>query len=602
VIDADTSNFSLSAVSDAGMAFRTDNVSAHVDFIGRVGEFKSNDEESYVEFPSNQYICFMDKFNWYMDKNDIELESERGAKVVESDFVIDTDMQKSSSNFFSVHPEQDSLNFLAPRATFNLNDSEIRCVDIIFIKTADARVYPDSGKAVIRKRAQLDPFPNAAIVANDVTKYHSIYNAEVKIKGRFDYEGSGYVDYINNSGQVYQIWLKSIDVDTTFQTVADGVILGEDQFMLSANFEFQGDVDLEANKEFLVFDGTSRILHDCPEEKKYWIPFKAEVNPNDIQIPIYAGIESSSNDQLFSGLVSRADPFGIYPVFLSRKDEDADQAYVSPTGYLSYDTRGNEYIIASEEKLKQSKLPGALAALNVNSCYVRTDGPINLGIEYDPIDIRLYGSTEYNAEDENITLNTSMIMDFLFADDALKIMTNDINRSPETKGINFSNAYYEQSIKEVLGQEKADQLITDLNLSGAIRKLPDELKKTFYFAGIEMYYDNGAEAYKSKGLISIANIGDKQVFKALKGNVMITRRRSGDKIEFYLEVDERNWYFFSYSRGVLQAFSYNKEFNNVLMEVKDDKRVIKPSKGQGPYEYILASLRKKDDFLERFDE
>ena len=251
VIDADTSNFSLSAVSDAGMAFRTDNVTAHVDFIGRVGEFKSNDEESYVEFPSNQYICFMDKFNWYMDKNDIELESERGAKVVESDFVIDTDMQKSSSNFFSVHPEQDSLNFLAPRATFNLNDSEIRCVDIIFIKTADARVYPDSGKAVIRKRAQLDPFPNAAIVANDVTKYHSVYNAEVKIKGRFDYEGSGYVDYINNSGQVYQIWLKAIDVDTTFQTVADGVILGEDQFMLSANFEFQGDVDLEANQAVL---------------------------------------------------------------------------------------------------------------------------------------------------------------------------------------------------------------------------------------------------------------------------------------------------------------------------------------------------------------
>ena len=74
-----------------------------------------------------------------------------------------------------------------------------------------------------------------------------------------------------------------------------------------------------------------------------------------------------------------------------------------------------------------------------------------------------------------------MIMDFLFADDALKIMTNDINRSPETKGINFSNAYYEQSIKEVLGQEKADQLITDLNLSGAIRKLPDEIEKDLLF-------------------------------------------------------------------------------------------------------------------------
>jgi hypothetical protein len=602
VIKADTSNFSLAAVSDAGMAFKTNNVSANVDFIERVGKFVSNDEESFVEFPSNQYICFMDKFNWYMDKNDIELESERGAKVVENDFVIDTDIEKSSSNFFSIHPDQDSLNFLAPKATFNLKTSIINCTDIMFIKTADARVYPDSGLAVIRKRAILDPFENSAVIANDITKYHSVYNADINIKGRFDYEGSGYVDYINNAGQVYQIWLKTIDVDTTYQTVADGVILGEEQFMLSANFEFQGDVDLEANRQFLVFDGTSRILHDCPEEQKYWIPFTAEVNPNDIQIPISAGIASTSNDKLFSGLVSRADPFGIYPVFLSRKDEDADQAFVNPTGYLSYDTKSNEYIIASEEKLKQSKLPGALAALNVNSCYVRTDGPINLGLEYNPIDIQLYGSTEYNAEDEDITMQVSMIMDFLFNDEALKIMLNDINRSPETKGVNLSKSYYEQSLKEVLGQEKADQLITDLNLTGAIRKLPDELKKTFYFAGIDMYWDPGAEAYKSKGLISIANIGDKQVFKAVKGNVMITRRRSGDRIEFYLELDERNWFFFSYSRGVMQAYAFNKDFNNILMEVKDDKRVIKPTKDQGPYEYILASKRKKDEFLERFDE
>jgi hypothetical protein len=602
VINADTSNFSLSSVSDAGMAFKTDNVSAHVDFISRVGEFKSNDDESYVEFPSNQYICYMDKFNWFMDKNDIELESERGANVVESDFVIDTDIEKSSSNFFSINPDQDSLNFLAPKATFNLNSSVISCKDIMFIKTADARVYPDSGKAVIRKRAMLDPFPNAMIVANDVTKYHSIYNADVKIKGRFDYSGSGYVDYINNVGHVYQIWLKDIKVDTTYQSIADGVILGEDKFMLSANFEFQGEVALEANKQFLVFDGTSRILHDCPEEKKYWIPFTAEVNPENIEIPVSASVESSSNDKLFSGLVSRAEPFGIYPVFLSRKEDEADVAFVRPSGYVSYDTRSNEYVIASAEKLKQNKLPGALAALDVNSCYVRTDGPINLGIEYNPIDIRFYGSSLYNAEDENITFNLSMIMDFLFSEDALKVMTNDLNKSPDTKGINFSKVYYEQSLKEVLGQEKADQLITDLNLSGAIRKMPDELNKTFYFAGIEMYWDEGAEAYKSKGMISLANIGDKQVFKSMKGNVMITRKRSGDKIEFYLEADEKNWYFFSYSRGVLQAYGSNKEFNNILMEVKDDKRVLKPTKDQGPYEYILASLRKRDEFLERFDE
>lgn len=599
---ADTSDFSLASVEDIGMAFKTNNVNANVDFIGRVGKFVSNDEESFVEFPANQYICFMDKFNWYMDKNDIELESDRGAKVVESDFVIDTDVNKSSSNFFSINPAQDSLNFLAPKAIFNLKSSIISCSDILFIKAADARIYPDSGMATIRKRAILDPFKNSMIVANDITKFHSIYTAEVNIRGRYQYDGSGYVDYINEAGHAYQIWLKEIRIDTNIQTIAEGKILGDDKFMLSANFEFQGDVNLEANRAFLVFEGSTRILHDCPDEEIFWIPFTAEVNPQDIHIPIEASLLAMTHEKIYSGLVSRNDPFGIYPVFLSEKEDDQDQVMVATSGFLSYDKKTSEYVIASEEKLKQPKLPGPLAALNINSCGVRTDGPLNFGIDFDPIDFQLFGSSTYNAQDENFDFNLSMVMDFLFNDDALKVFTNDINRSPETKGVNFSKVYYEQSLKELLGQEKADQLITDLNLSGAIRKMPNEIEKTLYFAGIEMFWDDGSESFKSKGPISIASIKDKQVFKSMEGKVMITRKRSGDKIEIYLEADDEVWYYFTYSRGVMQAYGSNKEFNNILIETKDDKRFIKATKDHIGYEYILASKRKMEEFLERFDE
>ena len=92
------------------------------------------------------------------------------------------------------------------------------------------------------------------------------------------------------------------------------------------------------------------------------------------------------------------------------------------------------------------------------------------------------------------------------------------------------------------------------------------------------------------------------MFKSLEGKVMITRKRSGDKLEIYLELDEENWFYFTYSRGVMQAYANNKEFNNILIETKDDKRVIKATKDHIGYEYIMASKRKKDEFLERFDE
>ena len=602
VFDADTSSFSLSSITETGMAFKTENVAAHVDFITRIGEFLSNGEESFVEFPANQYICFMDKFKWFMDNNDIEMETNRGEKIADSDFVIDTDVNKSSSNFFSIREDQDSLNFLAPRAIFNINNSLIRCKEVGFIKVADARIYPDSGKVIIRKRAIIDKLENAGIVANDITKYHNVYNADVEIQSRFSYEGSGYIDYIDETEREHQIWLKKINVDTIYQTVAEGKIITDDDFMLSPYFEFQGDVNLQANRQFLVFDGSTRIAHDCPEVNRYWFPFRAEVDPNEIRIPIAPKMTSITNNDLVSGIVASSDPFALYPVFLSAKKEKSDHVMADANGFITYDKLLHEYQIASEEKLLQRKSTGNFVGLNVNSCHVRTDGSFNLGSDFRPLKFETFGTIVYDAQKGSYKFNSAITLDFHFNPDGLKMLLTDINQSPNTKGINFNKSYYEQSIKELVGQEKSDKLITDLNLTGAIRKFPDELDKTIYFATVKFYWDDAAEAYKSTGLIGIANIEKKQVYKAVKGNIMITKKRSGDKIEIYLELDERKWYFFSYSRGILEAYSSNKEFNATITDSKDDKRIVKGDKTTPDYEYLIGSRRKKDMFLERFED
>jgi hypothetical protein len=602
VFDADTSSFRLSSITESGMAFKTEDVSAHVDFINRVGEFFANGEESFVEFPSNQYICFMDQFKWYMDNNDIELESKRGENIVESDFVIDTDVNKSSSNFFSIREDQDSLNFLAPKAIFNINNSLIKCNEVSFIKVADARIYPDSGKVTIRKRAVIDKLLGAGVVTNDITMYHNIYNADLEIRTRFNYSGAGFIDYIDETEQPHQVWLKKISVDTIFQTVAEGKIISDDDFMLSPYFEFQGDVALEANRQFLVFDGNTRISHDCPDVNRYWFPFRAEVDPNGIRIPIVSDIKSNTNKDLASGIVTSSDPFGLYPVFLSAKKENSDQVMANVSGFITYDKTYNEYQIASQEKLLQRKSPGNFVAMNVNSCHVKTDGEINLNTKFNPMKFQLFGTGIYDAQKGNFNFNTSMTVDFHFNDEGLKLFTTDINQSPKTKGINFKTSYYEQSIKELLGQEKADKVITDLNLTGAIRKLPTELQKTIYIATVKLYWDDAAEAYKSKGLIGIANIEDKQVFKAVEGKIMITKKRSGDRIDLYFELDEKKWYYFSYSRGIMEAYSANKAFNATITDSKDDKRMMKGDKDTPDYEYLIGSRRKKDAFLDRFEE
>ena len=116
---ADTSEFRLlsSDKSLDELAFKTQNLNARVDFTTRVGEFKSNSGESFVTFPENQYICYMDKFNWYMDNDDLEMEN---SKQAIADINIDTDLDLAVSNFYSIHPDQDSLNFGSPKARFDV--------------------------------------------------------------------------------------------------------------------------------------------------------------------------------------------------------------------------------------------------------------------------------------------------------------------------------------------------------------------------------------------------------------------------------------------------------------------------------------------------
>src|SRR5690606_19836417 len=142
----------------------------------------------------------------------------------------------------------------------------------------DARVIPDIGKVIIRKKALMDPLEKSGIIANTVTKYHNIYNANVNIYGKRSYTGTGYIDYVDELGNKQQIFLEKISVDTTMQTIASGTISSTDGFTLSPYFEYRGAVGLAAKYQHLTFTGATRISHECEYMERNWIAFAAEID------------------------------------------------------------------------------------------------------------------------------------------------------------------------------------------------------------------------------------------------------------------------------------------------------------------------------------
>ncbi|MCD4734891.1 MAG: hypothetical protein K8R53_02485, partial [Bacteroidales bacterium] len=117
---------------------------------------------------------------------------------------------------------------------------------------------------------------------------------------------------------------------------------------------------------------------------------------------------------------------------------------------------------------------------------------------------------------------------------------------------------------------------------------------------LKFKWNSASRSYVSVGPIGIGSVGKQQINKYMDGYVEIARKRTGDELNIYLEFEKgRYWYYFNYRSGRLQTISSNTEYNTLIRDLKDDKRIIKGEKEEGDYMFIISNLRKKTDFLRR---
>lgn len=595
--DSDTANFSLKALDIASLAFKTDNVNAHIDFDKRMGEFKSNGKGSIVEFPVNQYICFMDNFKWYMEDSQIELGSSKNAVAK----AANQDLDLVGPEFISIHPKQDSLRFQSPTAKYDLKKYVITAKDVKYINVADARIYPDKGDVIIDKEAVMRTFTNAKIVANAVTKFHNLYNCTVNVYARKSYAGSGFYDYIDEIKTKQTFYFSNVSVDTTFQTYAETDIPDSSKFRLSPNFEYKGKVKLKATNQFLVFDGVARISHDCSNLPKTWFKFESEINPINIYIPVSKEPVDILGKPIAASLMVTTDSTHFYSAFMSPKESSSDPYVLPADGFLFFDKGSREYRISNKEKLIERSLPGNYLSLNTALCKIYGEGKINLGGDFGQLKVESFGSAVHYLIPDSVIFDMIMSIDFFFEDNAIDKMSDHIVSSTDLKGTDFSRPVFEKGMREMLGKEQADKLISQLNLYGSYKKFPDELKKTFFLTDVKMKWNKDTRSYLSNGKIGIGNINKTQINKYVDGRVELIKKRGGDILNIYLEIDANNWYYFNYTRGTMLAVSSNEVFNTVLKELKPEKRekAGDKDKKEPNYSFNICPPSKKTQFLRK---
>ncbi len=586
---ADTSDFNLQSSDKQVMAISTKNVRSRIDFAKRMGTFTSNGKGSYVAFPLNQYICNISEFKWYMDNKDVEFANTEDTKV-----------NVVGSEFISVNPLQDSLRWVAGVARYSLVDYLIKAKKVKEILVADASVQPDdSATIVIEKNAVMRPLVNAKVVANTATGYHTMINCTINITGRKSYSGTGKYEYTDQAKVKHLIALDRIGVDTSMQTYATGAIPDSLNFQLSKNIQYKGKVRILASKPLLNFDGFARVNHNCTEQLKVdWFSFNGEIDPKGVNIPVKEP-RNETLQKLAVGISMTSDSSGFYSSFFTPKRNNSDVDIISADGVLAYDQKLNAYKVSSVEKINSPDMPGNIITLNNNKCLIEGEGKLDPGVNFGQFKTTTVGAVLHNLNNDSTDIDLLLGLDFMFNDDALKSMVEVIQGFPMLPATNDARQVWTRGMKTILGNEAADKLTTEFNLYGAPKKVPQQLQQSIFITDLKLHWDKSLQAYRNSGPVGIGFIGKSAVSRLLKGYVEIQKRRAGDVFNMYLEVDKNNWWYFNYSRGIMQAISSDPKFNDAIQNMKPEKRIADKKDDKPAYEFMLSTDRKKAEFARR---
>ena len=172
---------------------------------------------------------------------------------------------------------------------------------------------------------------------------------------------------------------------------------------------------------------------------------------------------------------------------------------------------------------------------------------------------------------------------------------------PTIPPTNDNRPVFQNGLANLMGKDQADKFISEVTLYGSPKKVPEQLQHSIFLTDLKFYWDKEFLTYRTVGSIGVGYVGKMSVNRLVRGYVEIARKRSGDVFNFYLELDGNTYFYFTYARGVMQAISSDLKFNDVINNMKPDKRVADEKDGKAPYQYLLSTERKKNEFVKRVE-
>lgn len=647
---ADTTDVGIKAFDAEELALSTENVSADMDFDAQKGIFKANDQFLETTLPYNQYITSMNEFTWDMKEETIDFKADAGKLGI----------------FTSIHPDQDSLTFEGQNAFYDLKTSQLNIEGVPHIVTADAFIYPDSGLVEIQKGGVMTKLEQARIVADTTNKYHVINRATVEVLGRRNYRASGFYEY-NIGDRNQEIKLGDIVGQPVGKgklsekktvTRAVGEIKSDGDFYIDHKTQFQGRIELTADKKNLQFDGFARLDAD-KLPRPYWFTISSEGDKKNLAIR-YDTPKSFDGDPLRTGLFLSKENARIYPRVMAPLHFRKDRAVFDAKGYFKYNKEKDQFIFGDSLKVLRDELTGNQFIFKNVDGSVEAEGKFNIGsgLKYIKVDAAGLAKTAFpppsevedelppseeleneeneTQEEEKQETDPNMMMileeeeeekidsimggpkvvDIPFTADLMagiklivpenlmKIMLNDIKQSsfdaPTLTLLNDIN-FYKKAARELFPPttKEIQQSLEGLT-SGFFDIQPKFNPYTFLFSRLKMKWNADYQTF--------INMEDKNGIVSIEGepiNKMLTCHvefkmpsNEDDRLYIYLKSPSELFYFFGFKQGILSITSNNPSFMEAFDKLKPKDLIQKMEDGE-TYEIQAVDPGSANQFLRR---
>lgn len=583
-VKAEISAIEIGAITDDKIAFSSTNMNSDIDFTARIGEFKQNEKGHLTHFPYNGYASSMDEYKWDMNGQTMELN--KGPLLA-----------KEKSYFISTKHDQQGLRFESTKALFDMKMGIVYAQNVPYIDVADSRAFPHEGNVEVHKDAAMQPLANSRLMANRNDKYHELYDATLRIGGRYAIGGKGWYTYKdkNNTGQVLQF--NTIRVkgkgDTTL--LITGAVADSAAFAVSPKIGFKGATEIRSNEEDLTFNGYVKPLHSLEDYPSAWFRYSAQPDPQNILIPA-TSIVNEDRRKMYAAVSVANDSIHIYPTLFNFKRSYADMELTSDTGVFFYDETNTTFYVGDSTKLLENGQRGSYLSFNDATKEVYSEGKIEFGLRSDE---NFYGLMAGNMRklpaDSSFIINSILALDVTLPIEcydrmaAVMIENGDGNPLAENNTKRVKNA-----MAEYLNDKKLYKALADVATTGELK--PDgELNRNLFFSQVNIHYSPTKKQFLSFDPIHVATINGKQINRQVDSRVAISRRRSATRYTIYLEVSKYDWFYIDYYMGSVTVASTDKEFNDIIKEKG-------PKLNKGKFRIRSASPRTVANFLSKLDQ